>query len=530
MTATNWRTSARQFVAQAKVPKTSGNLSPYRSLYSAFGYEEVREVKTQGQSTIYRLLAVLLLAVLLLAQMSGAAQAQPAGPRTEARAVTLPPGANVSLDIGPAAGPKSALPLQSTLAQIAAAYRAEDQAALATFSDRHIDLAAGTARVIIEMDVDPQAHKTGPNWFESVALPNGQLTTIEHAAPTAVRPDLAAAIAATGATFELAVDDLVQVLAPFSSLEALAKIEGVRYVRLPFPMQEQEVPQRLPASPSVGPAAPTVGTQTSEGVSLTGIGNWHTGGYDGSSVNLAVFDQGFTNWTARKNSGDLPSGTVTKDFSTAFDFTANSNQGTAGYDHGTACAEIAYDMAPASTVYLYAFGTDAEFANAVNDYKGTGISGKKVATMSIGWVNAGPYDGSGSSSAPATKVDEAAAASIFWANSAGNYQKQHYSGTSVRYPNTDYVAFGSGNVQGIGPDDGSQALWNISSGTVLRIFLAWNDWNTTRTGNLNHVDYDLYLFQWNSGWNQVASSVGNQCGTAVTPTEAIAYTVPSGVM
>lgn len=50
-----------------------------------------------------------------------------------------------------------------------------------------------------------------------------------------IRPHLAAAIAATGAIYETANGDLVQVVAPFASLEALAALPDVRMVRLPYP-------------------------------------------------------------------------------------------------------------------------------------------------------------------------------------------------------------------------------------------------------------------------------------------------------
>lgn len=53
------------------------------------------------------------------------------------------------------------------------------------------------------------------------------------------------------------------------------------------------------------------------------------------------------------------------------------------------------------------------------------------------------------------------------------------------------------------------------------------DWNATRTGNQNRIDYDLYLLKYDgSGWNTVAAtSAGNQCGSAsVLPVEQISFT------
>ena len=381
---------------------------------------------------------------------------------------------------------------------------------LETFAgQRHINLTAGTARVILEMDIDPEAHQAGPATVKRVILESGQTATIEHGPPIAVRGDLATGIAATDATYETAYGNWVQVLAPFHSLVALSKIDGVRYVRLPFPAKELEL----------ATAPLEAGTQTSEGVPLTDIDEWHTAGYDGTGINLAVYDFGFTGWATRQTNGDLPSGVnlVQKDYSSVYSFSPD----TSGYDHGTACAEIAYDMAPGSTVYLYAWGTEAEFGNAVADYQG--VSGNKVVTMSIGWVNAGPYDGTG----PINDIVNTAANtySIFWANSAGNDQKSHDSFTSAQYATGDYVSFGGAQYNVFGPS--SDNYWNVPAGYTIDLFLEWDDWNEARTQNVNEQDYDLYLYRRaiaGGAWVQVANSSIRQCNTTNPPVEAISYT------
>jgi hypothetical protein len=457
-----------------------------------------------------RALSLMLVAALLLPGTTASQKVAtpPLGSRLLTGTVPLPPGAEVIAE-QPAVAARSYPRLEPQLAELYESAALSKGRSLNEFAKQdHIDVAAGMARVILEMDVDPQARQDGSPAVEKVALPGGRTARIEYAAPTAIRSDLAAAVAATGASYELAVGDLMQALAPFRSLKALSEIPGVRRVRQPYPAQA------------------LVGAQATEGVSLAGASAWHTAGHDGTGVAVAVFDFGFTGWAALQTSGDLPAdpNLVRKDFSAEYAFSPD----TADYEHGAACAEIAYDMAPGSTMYLYAWSTDAEFALAVDDYRNN-VSGKRVATMSIGWVNAGPYDGTSSLSGPAAKVNQAQASGIFWANSAGNSQKAHYSWTSAQYGTGDYVAFGSGNIQGIGPS--SASLWNISGGTVLRMYLEWNDWNASRTGNQSHVDYDLYLFRYTAGggtWTQVASSTGDQCGSSAEPTEAIEYTVPSG--
>jgi len=477
-------------------------------------------MRSRGQFSPYRWLFAAAIAAMLLVPLSGVAAGAP-NPPGASTTVSLPEGANIvtfTLD----GGQKGAYPgLDAQLSQLAAAYQKGDQAALAAFAgERHVDLAQRSARVILEMAVDPQAQAVGGPTYQQVALPGGRMATIEHAPRVAIRAELAAAIAAAGATYETAYESWVQVLAPFDSLEALARLDGVAYVRLPFPAQQQE----LPAAPvDAARPRPLVGAQTTEGVSLTNTATWHTAGYNGSGIKLAVFDFGFTGWNTRQAAGDLPAGAnlVLKDFSATYAF---GPPGTAGEEHGTACAEIAYDMAPDATVYLYAFGTDVEFGQAAGDYT-TNISGKRVATMSIGWVNAGPYDGTGPINAI---VDNAQAAGILWANAAGNNQRQHHSWTSAQYSGGNGVAFGGGNVQGIGP--ASPSLWNIPSGTTLTVFLEWNDWNATRTGNASRVDYDVQLYRWTgSSWTYITGALGDQCNnSAVPPVETLSYTVPAG--
>ena len=339
-----------------------------------------------------------------------------------------------------------------------------------------MDPAAAAVRVILEMNESPAAHAVGRPGLETVTLPDGRTAQITHTPPITIRQDLAEAIAAAGATYETAYENWVQVLAPLASLEALAQIPGVRIVRLPFPAEADHAPGKgAPAN-----LAPLAGTQTTQGVNLTNASTWHAAGLDGTGVHLAVFDNGFTGWDARQLGGDLPVGgnLLLHDFSAAYSF---GPPGTPAEEHGTACAEIAYDMAPGAPVHLYAWGTEAEFGNAVNDYINN-VSGRKVASMSIGWLNAGPYDGTGPLN---TIVNNAQAAGIFWANAAGSYQKQHWSGTATRSGTTDGVAFGTGNVQGFGPEPGY--VWNIPAGSTITAFLEWNDWNAARTGNQSHM-------------------------------------------
>jgi len=146
---------------------------------------------------------------------------------TPVRAAALSPAAKLNI-------PK----LQDRLTLILLAYRADDKTGLAAFGgDRNIDLDANAVRVILEMDIDPEAHVAGAPQVETVTLSDGRTVEIQREPPIAIRADLAQAIAATGAVYETAYQNQVQVLAPFASLEALTKIPGARFVRLPYAAQ-----------------------------------------------------------------------------------------------------------------------------------------------------------------------------------------------------------------------------------------------------------------------------------------------------
>jgi hypothetical protein len=324
--------------------------------------------------------------------------------------------------------------IESSLVQLEAAYATQNTAALDGFAGgQHVDLAAGTVRVILEMAVDPEAHPVGGPVIEAVALAEGRRAYVEHAPQIAIRHDLTNAIEQQGAQYETAYEDRVQVLAPIESLSALAQIPGVRLVRLPYPATTTD----LSAQAGLSPDAPQVGSRTSEGVSLTKASTWHTAGHTGAGVNVAVFDLGFTGWQSLQASGDLPSGSnlVAKDYSSIYSFSPD----TAGLAHGAACAEIVRDMAPDSRLYMYAFGTDVELGNAIDDYR-SAVAGLRVATMSVVFANAGPYDGTGPIN---TMINNAQSSGILWVNSAGNNQRAHWSGHVHAVPGYGLAAFGS---------------------------------------------------------------------------------------
>lgn len=287
-----------------------------------------------------------------------------------------------------------------------------------------------------------------------------------------------AAAEALGGAIETRYENLIQVRVPIPALESLAERDEVRLVREPlFPVLDV----------------------TSEGVNLTGAHRWHSGSipgspYSGTGVKVAVLDLGFVGYSGLLGS-ELPASVTTQSFCGTLD---------SGTVHGTAVAEIVYDMAPGASMYLVKFCTEVEFLNAVDWLRGQTVD---IINMSAGILGANNYDGLG---VIASKVNQAKSEGILWANSAGNYAQMHWEGLF-----TDLDADGWHNFAG--GDEGNTFFAN--AGQLLQIVLTWNDpWQASCN------DYDLYLARSTGGL--VAWSVNFQT-CSQNPREAIAVYAPS---
>ncbi|HUT14682.1 MAG TPA: DNRLRE domain-containing protein, partial [Anaerolineae bacterium] len=290
---------------------------------------------------------------------------------------------------------------------------------------------------------------------------------------------LASAARAKGLIVEAMYRNRVQVLAPVASLVDVAGLPSVHHVRLPYRPQTQAV--------------------TSEGVARTGADVWHAAGYEGSGVKVAILDLGFKDHASLITNGELPADVVTQSFRSDGDIEA-------GEVHGSACAEIVHDMAPEAQLYLINYDTDVEFGNAVDYAIAQGV---QVASSSVGWLGAGPFDGTG----PICDiVNHARSCGVFWAQSAGNSANRHWEGS---WDDPD-----SNEVHNFSSDDESQSFV-VAADTTIYANLVWDDaWGASSN------DYDLYLQD--SGGKTVASSVNRQDGDD-TPNELIAYDVgPDG--
>jgi hypothetical protein len=179
---------------------------------------------------------------------------------------------------------------------------------------------------------------------------------------------------------------LQKVVVPLANLESfLTQMAGKARVRLPF----EPVPMAA----------------TSEGVNLVGAAAFHAQGITGAGVKIAVIDVGFAGLSASQARGDLPYSVITRDFTgTGID---------TGLSHGTAVAEIVYDIAPGATLYLVKIANEVDLDNAVTYCIGEGVN---IIVHSLGWFNTNFYDGTGTL---AQIVNRAASAGILWVQGRG---------------------------------------------------------------------------------------------------------------
>jgi hypothetical protein len=297
----------------------------------------------------------------------------------------------------------------------------------------------------------------------------GKVQVVVEARPGSVGAARGAVLDA-GGTIEAEYQHLIQALVAPSAFERLAGAGAVAFVRAP-----------ALAVPDVVPG---------QGVQSTGADDWHMDGITGAGVKVAVIDAGFAGYTQRQAEGDLPANLTLQSFCAG-----GINQ----TEHGTAVAEIVYEMAPGAQLFLICFETEVNLAQAEAYAKAQGI---KVINHSVSWFNSSRGDGSGGPGTPDAIVADARANGILWVNSAGNHAQEHWSGPFMDTDGDVFHNWAPG-------DEGNDFL--LPGGAIMCAALKWDDWPAS------DQDFDLYLGQ---GGTIIAGSEGVQNGTQ-PPTELI---------
>lgn len=262
----------------------------------------------------------------------------------------------------------------------------------------------------------------------------------------------------------------------------------------------RELLARLPAGAIARLSWPhEAAATTSQGVALTGAGDIHVLGNDGTGIKIGVIDLGFSSLASAIASGDLPIG------QTVTDYTGN---GTGGTNHGTNVAEIVHDMAPGAQLFLAKIDSDVQLGQAVNDMIASGV---QVINHSVAWFGGSFYDGTGQL---CDITDSAETAGVLWVNAAGNSRNNHYLGTFSDTDSDQRHEFTAGQ---------NYNTINLTAGNAVTLILDWDAYPSTST------DYDLFLYDGipDAGGTQVASSQNNQGGRGrfgfPTPHESIDY-------
>lgn len=340
----------------------------------------------------------------------------------------------------------------------------------------------------------------------AVLAENGEdVVVVAFPAPGTTIAQLESALASAGATVVRSGPDTVKAAMPIDGLGVAAKLPEIAYVRNLLLPRERN-------------------TTTTEGLSATLANAWHAAGLRGSGVKVAVVDNGFTNLVAMKAQDEIPSAATEVNY-TASEMTAGSSA------HGSACAEIVYDLAPQAQMYLIKVNDPTDLI-AVKDY--CIAQGIQIVSFSIGWDALNFHDGiacanwfTTAANHPVAAIDQATAAGILWVNAAGNEQMQHV-----------LVDWRDGNADTALDWTSSYAAFNIlylngsstiPAGTVLDLYMTWNDWPTTSQ------DFDLQLYYWTgSAWARVTTGYSGgwygediQDGSTVPyPYEEIVNVVP----
>ena len=272
-------------------------------------------------------------------------------------------------------------------------------------------------------------------------------------------------------------DYVVKARVPIDRLEEIAdQVAGIAFIK--------------------NPDRPRVNT-VSQGVSLSGATLFHYYGNLGQGVKVAVIDIGFWGLDEAIARGELPSSATRVDCTGAG--CASTTFRSEDEDHGTACAEIVYDMAPGADLYLIKVDDSLDLKNAKDYCLSHGI---QVVSHSVGWFEQNYYDGQCYYDSVVCTADNAYDHGILWVNSAGNYAQQHYAATFT-------------DADGDRTHDEPVCL-QAQRGDVIEATLTWDAWPTT------NQDFDLVLLGPDS--NEVDSSRGDQTGTQ-PPTEYLAYFV-----
>ena len=253
---------------------------------------------------------------------------------------------------------------------------------------------------------------------------------------------------------EVNKQDFLQVLIPVENISKLSEISNVQNLRPPMTPTQNVI-------------------SVSQGVESINADLVQNTGVTGNGIKIAVFDFAFDvlNSEIKNNISE------SKSFRHNFDDSLIPVTGLGSEVlHGTAVSEIIVDVAPDVELYLYSFGTELEFIDAV-DYAMDKVD---VMTMSAGWTS---YSTDGDS-LMTQKVQQVIDSGIPFVLSAGNYAETHWQGNYVDTDDNGWHEFSE-------VDEGltvSVTQDRIDSQQPIVMYLLWSDLPSNSVS-----DFDLTL-------------------------------------
>ena len=244
------------------------------------------------------------------------------------------------------------------------------------------------------------------------------------------------------------------------------------------------------------PPEPGQGTVVSEGAAAHGAPAWHAAGLKGQSVKIGIIDTGFEGFQSLMGT-ELPSSVEARCYTDVGVFTFNlaDCDNSDGGKHGTAVAEVVFDIAPEAIYYISGIQSKGDISESVAWMIGHDVD---VINMSVTWTWDGPGDGTSPySDSPLRSVDTAVADSITWVNAAGNTAERTWFGSFSDKNDSDYWH----NFEG---DDECNNVELVASERI-RVQLRWD----SRWGGATR-DLDIYLLQTGGGTNDVVALSENE--------------------
>lgn len=308
-------------------------------------------------------------------------------------------------------------------------------------------------------------------------------------------------IEASGGIVTARYDRWIDALVPIPALGSLARLPGLSLLRRVIEVYPVDGPVE-PSPRSRIEEALNIGTYTTEGVAASNASAWHTEGITGNGIIVAVLDS-FQSYTSAITAGELPPANRISTLGTL-----NS-----GSPHGTAVAEIVYDMAPGVNLILVSPSSATQMAQRIVELANYPVATRPhIITSSMGFYNAEPGDGSGVVS---QAIDYAASQGVLYTQAAGNQALGNWQGNFSDSDSDDFH-----NFSGVGEVNLLNYGNPIPAGYPILLFMRWNAWPTT------NQDYDLYLYDCTSTCTLVTGSTNVQDGTQ-PPVEAIQIYAPN---